>query len=117
MLGIGVIVSIIFSVLTYIKQGNLAEFRPYIGLGTINVKRMNGEFKGYARIFNTGQVPANNVEILIEQYINDELVKTDKFDEGKSIILMPEPTFIKMPFSIDADKVKDNEWKINIHQL
>lgn len=108
------IASIIFSSITYIKQENLAGFRPYIGLGEIKVKRMNGEFKGYANIINTGQIPANNVKIIIEQYINDELVKTDKFDEGKSITLMPEPTFIKMPISIDTDQVKDKEWKINI---
>lgn len=108
------IASIFFSAITYIKQENLAEFRPYIGLGAINVELINGEFKGYARIFNTGQVPANKVKIIIEQYINDEPVKSDKFEDGKSIILMPEPTFITMPFSIDVDKVKDKEWKINI---
>jgi hypothetical protein len=113
-LAIAAITSIIFSTITYRKQENLAEFRPYIGIGNINVKPSNGEFKGYARIFNTGHVPANNVKIIIEQYINDELVKADKFDEGKSIIIMPEPTFITMPFSIDADLVTNKEWKINI---
>ena len=95
------------------SSANLAQLRPYLGIEYIKVEEKNEILNAETRIVNVGSVPANNLSILVRQFIDGELIATGNVEETKDVFLMPTPSYTIHRFSMHKN-AENRNWSIEI---
>jgi hypothetical protein len=118
-LSIAAIVSLIFAGITFSRDQNLSEYRPYVNIKEVEfVDLLHEKTIGMKMtLVNTGSVPANGVHITGQNYLDG--TQTTHYDSLSDPFIPPLPTEIWHTILISGDEVSkylsaSKKWTIDI---
>jgi len=113
-LSIATIVSLAFTAFVISRNSYLSQYRPYVGIEKIVVKEDKDRMNVAMTLVNVGLVPANDVRLSFEQFVDGELSHSGGSRGVTHAILMPVPTRQIYKFWAGAEFVKGHDWEVKV---